>query len=699
MPITREEPTTRHGGRLRSRLVAPLAVAGAFGLALRSWLVSQPVETNGVAHLVELPAGRPEEPRRRWRRVLTAAPAVVVVTAAVVMGAALRAWLAFHQPINSDEAVVGLMARQILAGHLITFFWGQQYGGTESYVVAALFGLFGQSPVVLKFAPALMAAIAAVEVWRIARHLVASRSLAALAGALAWVAPASSVAASTAELGFRGVTLAASLGCLLACLRLLDGSRHWHDVVAAGLLAGVAWWSSPESVYILLPAFLILLGAAVRGLRGAPLAWGLRLWVFLVSGGVGAAPWLAANLASGFASLRPAAFGGTASQLNPGYLGRLDLFVRFTVPMQFDLRLPWWGRWVIGGPRASAVAEGVLLGLGSAIALVFVVCLVLCAARGGRCLALLAALAAFPFLYAENPGTWFWSDGRYALYLGPLLALVLVTGMGDLTTRCRGAAERARAAAKPLLAPLARLAPAPRAHAMAGGSGGGVVAPVVPGSPPGTATEPDDGSGDAATNAHAAPAAPRPRWPRVWTGVAGSLSSAGLAAVALIVAGAVVLGTLGIAWPYGLTFARFVDGWSDPNTPVVTVTHRLESLGLDDAYAGYWIAYKLDFAADGQMAVATVAPDIQPRPAYARQVRRQAHPAWLFVPSSQGAEGLYEFGSITGPAGYSETAFEGMLEAHRIGYQVVKAGLLQAVIPTARVTHDDLYPPLHHHRG
>jgi hypothetical protein len=154
-----------------------------------------------------------------------------------------------------------------------------------------------------------------------------------------------------------------------------------------------------------------------------------------------------------------------------------------------------------------------------------------------------------------------------------------------------------------------------------------------------------------------------------------------------------VLSTLGIGIPYNLTYDRFVASWSDPNVMVAQVADHLVRLGIDDAYAGYWIAYKLDFEADGRLSVATVPPDLQPRPAYADAVRRTSRAAWLFVPPSQVADGIFEFGSVTGPSGYGEETFEEVLNGHHITYHVVDAGLLQAVVPAAPVTLADLHPP------
>ena len=57
-----------------------------------------------------------------------------------------RGWPA----LDSDEAVIGLMARHILHGDRPTFFWGQNYMGPfEAYFAALLFALFGSSTFVL----------------------------------------------------------------------------------------------------------------------------------------------------------------------------------------------------------------------------------------------------------------------------------------------------------------------------------------------------------------------------------------------------------------------------------------------------------------------------------------------------------------------------------------------------------------------
>src|SRR5216683_3038295 len=59
----------------------------------------------------------------------------------LVLGlAALVRWLlmlGYYAQPNSDQAMVGLMARHVLAGEHTAFYWGQSYNGTlETYLTA-----------------------------------------------------------------------------------------------------------------------------------------------------------------------------------------------------------------------------------------------------------------------------------------------------------------------------------------------------------------------------------------------------------------------------------------------------------------------------------------------------------------------------------------------------------------------------------
>ena len=344
----------------------------------------------------------------------------VAVGVAVAAGTGLRAWYVVHGPLTADAAGVGLMARGILHGHLRAFLPGEVYGGAEAYVVAPLIAAFGQDAPAVDLAPILLAAVAALLTWRAARR-VADRSLAVLAGALVWVAPLSAVMNSTLERGFRGVVLACGLGALLVALRMLGGHRSPWSFGLLGLLLGAGWWASPEIAYFLVPVAGLVAVAARRAPRVRARRTLLDVAALVAGAGAGAAPWLWANAGSGFASLDPHAYMGT--QIASTFGSRLGTFFARVLPMQFGLFEP-----VSGYPHAGEPAVyGFLLA-----ALILAGVLAWRSGAAGR--ALVAGLVTFPVLYALQPGTWYWYDGRYAVFLVPLMALVVATAASRVAT-------------------------------------------------------------------------------------------------------------------------------------------------------------------------------------------------------------------------------------------------------------------------
>ena len=358
----------------------------------------------------------------------------VVTAIAIAAGLVLRLWYLFHVPTNADEAIVGFMANDALHGHFSAFYWGQAYGGGEPYVVAILFALFGHSAFVLGLTGVVLSAVASVLTWRAARRLVHSRELAMLTGALVWAVPDAAVANSTREFGFRGVTMTCGLVCLLLALRLLDGPQSWVDVCAFGFFAGVGWWSSPEIAYFLLPSGLLALGAVIGGSLSWR-SWVQRLAAAVVAFCVGTLPWLWANVQSGFASLKSSSFpNGAITSLNTGFWGRLGIFARLSLPIELDLRRMQSGTFLFGGTGTGARHT---LGVGVTVVVITAVgvAVLLCVFRGGRWLALGVSVLVFPLLFAWQPGTWFWLDGRYIVFLGPLLALAVVAGLESGVSR------------------------------------------------------------------------------------------------------------------------------------------------------------------------------------------------------------------------------------------------------------------------
>ncbi|MGH9093872.1 MAG: glycosyltransferase family 39 protein, partial [Acidimicrobiales bacterium] len=236
-------------------------------------------------------------PATRSARPIAGVLIGLAVAVAAGLGLVLRAQLLTHQALSGDEAVAGLMAEQIRHGHLYTFYWGNQYGGGEIYVVALLFAIFGASAVVLNGTATVVTAGAALLLWRSARRLGPGtpgmgKWPAVAAAAAFWVWPEAAVWNSTRQFGFRELTAAAGIGAILFTLRLLDGWST-RDAAAVGLLLGLGWWSSPEFVY-----FGVAVGAAVgiAACRRVTRPHFSHLLVMVATFVVGALPWWWTNL-------------------------------------------------------------------------------------------------------------------------------------------------------------------------------------------------------------------------------------------------------------------------------------------------------------------------------------------------------------------------------------------------------------------
>jgi 4-amino-4-deoxy-L-arabinose transferase-like glycosyltransferase len=357
---------------------------------------------------------------------------VAVVGVIALLGLLLRLWALVRHPVNADEAVVGMMARSILHGHFSAFYWGQNYGGGEPYVVAVVFRIFGQSAFTLGVTPVILDAVAAILVFALGRRLFTS-GVGIAAALLFWIWPEATLWQSTIEYGFRFATLDCGLGASVIALRLASNAdlssdasatgtttrKRRIDLAGIGLLIGVGFWCSPEIAYFAIP-IAVVLGVRLARRR-------LRLNVIDVLDAVlalalGALPWLWSNLRNNFGSLHP------ASQPYPQFSQHFDMFMRHALPIALGLQLHGSGAW-LGGPHLGSVVEDLAI-VGVAVFLAWS----LLQRRAGF---LVAFCIAFPLLYSYWPFTWYWSDSRYVMYLPPILAILLAAIVQDVLQHLR----------------------------------------------------------------------------------------------------------------------------------------------------------------------------------------------------------------------------------------------------------------------
>lgn len=244
------------------------------------------------------------------------APTTIAFLVLLAIGLGLRIYFTQSPAylLNSDNAVVYLMARHVAHGEIPAFFWGQFYGGTILEIVAGLVMIaVGPSILTLAIVSALFWAGSAVLL-----RMIVARSAGVVAGNLAgvlfWFPGATILGTSVADPGFYGPTMLVGLLAIWWALRW-SAHRPWWSWTVLGALAGLALWTSPISVAFAGPAVLL---ACYRDRR-----W--RFWLLLVAAAlVASSAWIWGTVVGHLSSIKP--LGGLS--LHPDSLASLftDMF-------------------------------------------------------------------------------------------------------------------------------------------------------------------------------------------------------------------------------------------------------------------------------------------------------------------------------------------------------------------------------------
>ena len=339
-------------------------------------------------------------------------PLLALAIAGAGLGIALRVWLlrSSFGALDSDEAVVGLMARGILHGRFPIFFPGQGYGGSqEAFLTAPLIAVFGLHVWTIRIVPIVLWAASAVLVWRIGLRVLDERR-AVLAAVLFWIWPTYIIWNSTREHGFYGSELFLGLAVLLLVLRLSE-RRSRKDLVLLGAALGCGLWSSPQVAIVALPS----IGWLVWRQRRLARDW----WIVLASAVPAGFPWLFGNLRHGWYSFHPGQNEGT-------WLNHVHNLAVSTLPEALGLRLAWSYEW-LGGVIVGLVLYALL-----AAGLVWLLW-----RRPPKLVPLLLIVAVFPIFYFVSPYAWLESEPRYLTLVMPVFALLIASA---LTTARRAAA-------------------------------------------------------------------------------------------------------------------------------------------------------------------------------------------------------------------------------------------------------------------
>ncbi len=280
---------------------------------------------------------------------------IVILLAA----AGLKLWLTAINaiPFNSDEAVVGLMARHILQGERPIFFYGQAYmGSLDAFLVAGGFAIFGQQVWVIRLIQTVLYLGVIFSTYLLGKKVLGS-ALTGLLAALMLAVPTVNVSLyTTASLGGYGEALLIGnlmlLTAFAAGARLKAGNRaEWRTAALFllwGALAGLGLWANALSMIYSLPTGLYLLWRIHRSIGFA------KGWVYILAAipvfFAGSSPWWYFAAQNGLGGLVTELMGTAVAVEQGSYLARVFghifnlLLLGGTVI--FGLRPPWEVSWL-----------------------------------------------------------------------------------------------------------------------------------------------------------------------------------------------------------------------------------------------------------------------------------------------------------------------------------------------------------------
>jgi len=244
------------------------------------------------------------------RAVPTAWPGWLVCAALMLLALVFRVVLmrTVYAYIDSDEAIIGLMAYHIGAGDRPLLYYGQPYQGSlEAYLAALAFRLWGAGDVTLR-APALAFSVGFVgAVYALGATLYRRRN-AILSALFVALGPGLLIFHSAAAgYGYIEVMVCGAILLLLAARYPDPRTVPLLTALAVGLLAGVGVWMEPLMAEYLGPLALAYLLPLIVAWRATPVAgWfrALRALAVAAAGAlVGSAPLLLYNLGNHNATL------------------------------------------------------------------------------------------------------------------------------------------------------------------------------------------------------------------------------------------------------------------------------------------------------------------------------------------------------------------------------------------------------------
>lgn len=288
---------------------------------------------------------------------------ILILLLMVLIAAGVKIWLLLMDviPFNSDEAIVALMARHILAGERPVFFYGQAYmGSLDAFLTALGFLFFGPKVWVIRLVQTTLYLLTIITTVITGRLAFRSWDVGVFSGLLLAIPTVNVTLYTTASLGGYGEALL--LGCLLLLIYfwlsqaiLGEPDRLFMKFMAAfgiwGVLAGMGFWANGISLVYTIPSGLGMLVVFIRYSRLKKSKWIFVLPLIAVFGFfIGSLPWWFSILQNGIESLVNELFGSAVAVEQEAFLHKvfnhLVNLILLGSTVTFGLRPPWEIRWL-----------------------------------------------------------------------------------------------------------------------------------------------------------------------------------------------------------------------------------------------------------------------------------------------------------------------------------------------------------------
>lgn len=268
-------------------------------------------------------------------------------------------WLLLERfPFNSDEAVVGLMARHILLGEKPLFFYGQYYmGSLDAYLIAAGFLLFGAKIWVIRAIQIILYLATILLVTEIAKKIFQNELITLIVGFLLAIPTVNVHLYTTVSLGGYGEAL--FLGSLIIYLwitiePLTRSNQSQKEKIILGIsligfLIGLGIWVNALTLVFGIPVIFVFMATVFRNHKWKSIV--LSVSFFSIAFLIGMFPFWIAAAKSGLPIFIQEMLGSAISVEKANWLGKIAAhfrnFILLGIPVIFGIRPPWTVIWLI----------------------------------------------------------------------------------------------------------------------------------------------------------------------------------------------------------------------------------------------------------------------------------------------------------------------------------------------------------------